>query len=93
MDKRTINIKIDGKAYPLKIEAEKEKLYRDAANKLNECILKYHKQFAHSVDRTDIFAMAAFNFALKSEELEQELDFDPIAKEVEAMTAAIESYL
>ncbi|MFV0505244.1 MAG: cell division protein ZapA [Bacteroidales bacterium] len=89
-----INIKIDGKEYPLSIDRDKERLYRDAVGKLNEQILRYRKKYdAQRVDRDDIFAMVAFSLALRTEELENELDFDPIVNEVEAMINAIDSYL
>ncbi|MFV0482855.1 MAG: cell division protein ZapA [Bacteroidales bacterium] len=93
MEEIKINVKIDKKEFPVSIDREKEKLYRDAVKKLNEYVLKYKKQFAGSIDGSDTLAMVAFDFAVQIKELESKLDFDPIAKEIEAMSNAIDPYL
>lgn len=71
MDNRkfTINIKIDGKAYPLTINREDEERYRLAAKKVTETVRKFREQFGEQ-DTKDIFAMAAFQIALSSTELQ-----------------------
>jgi len=65
-----INIKIDGRSYPLQIDREDEEKYRLAAKNINETIRKYRELFGE-MDSQDILAMAAYQIALKNAELEQ----------------------
>ncbi len=65
-----INIKIDGRSYPLQIDRDDEEKYRLAAKNINETIRKYRELFGE-MDSHDILAMAAYQIALKNAELEQ----------------------
>ena len=65
-----INIKIDGRSYPLQIDRDDEEKYRLAAKNINETIRKYRELFGE-MDSQDILAMAAYQIALKNAELEQ----------------------
>lgn len=67
--KFTINIRIDGKGYPLTINREDEERYRLAAKKVTETVRKFREQFGEQ-NAKDIFAMAAFQIALSSNELQ-----------------------
>lgn len=66
--KFTINIKIDGKGYPLTINREDEERYRLAAKRVTETVRKFREQFGEQNPR-DILAMAAFQIALNNSEL------------------------
>jgi cell division protein ZapA len=68
--KFTINIKIDGKAYPLTINREDEERYRLAAKKVTDTVRKFREQFGDQ-DAKDILAMAAFQIALSKTEVVQ----------------------
>ncbi len=72
MDKKRfrINIKIDGRNYPLQIDREDEEKYRIAAKNVNETIRKYRELFG-DMESQDILAMAAFQIALSNAELQQ----------------------
>lgn len=65
--KFTINIKIDGKGYPLTINREDEERYRLAAKRVTETVRKFREQFGEQ-DPKDILAMAAFQIALNCSE-------------------------
>ena len=65
-----INIKIDGRSYPLQIDRDDEEKYRLAAKNINETIRKYRELFGE-MESQDILAMAAYQIALKNAELEQ----------------------
>jgi cell division protein ZapA len=62
-DQFRINIKIEGRTYPLSIDRKDEEKYRLAAKDVNETIAKY-KQLFRDKDAQDILAMAAFQIAL-----------------------------
>ena len=72
MDKQgfRINIKIDGKYYPLTINAEDEERYRLAAKRVNEIVRQYREQFGEQ-DSKDILRMTAFQIALTNTEVKQ----------------------
>lgn len=67
-----INIKIDGRNYPLQIDRKDEEKYRLAAKNFNDIIRKYRERFGE-LEAQDILAMAGFQIALKNaaNELEQ----------------------
>lgn len=58
-----INIKIDGRIYPLDIDREDEEKYRLAAKIVNETVTKFREVFRDK-DSRDILAMSAFQIAL-----------------------------
>ncbi len=72
MDKKKfkINIKIDGRNYPLQIDRENEEKYRLAAKSVNETIRKYREMFG-DMEPKDILAMTAFQIALSNAELQK----------------------
>jgi cell division protein ZapA len=65
-----INIKIDGRNYPLQIDRNDEEKYRLAAKTVNETIRKYRELFG-DMESQDILAMAAYQIALRNAELDQ----------------------
>ena len=64
-----INIKIDGRNYPLTIDRTDEERYRLAAKIVNEIVSKYRELFPDRKSQ-DILAMAAFQVALTNTELQ-----------------------
>jgi len=65
-----INIKIDGKYYPLTINKEDEERYRLAAKRVDEIVRQYREQFGEQ-DSKDILRMTAFQIALNKAEVVQ----------------------
>lgn len=65
-----INIKIDGRNYPLQIDRKDEEKYRLAAKIVNETVRKYRELY-RDMESTDILAMAAFQIALGNAEMKQ----------------------
>jgi cell division protein ZapA (FtsZ GTPase activity inhibitor) len=68
-----INIRIEGRAYPLTIDRKDEERHRIAAKTVNETVSKYRNLFRDK-DAQDILAMAAFQIALNHTELMQRED-------------------
>ncbi len=71
--KLKINIRIDGRTYPLTINQEDEEKYRKAAKNVNDLVRKFREQFVDR-DTYDILAMTAFQVALNSLDLQQRED-------------------
>lgn len=94
MDNRkfTINIKIDGKAYPLTINREDEERYRLAAKKVSETVAKFRAQFGEQ-DAKDILAMAAFQMALNNTVLQQKHDKTHFIEELKNLNDDISDFL
>jgi len=91
-DKLSINIKIDGRNYPLKIDREEEEKYRKAAKIINETVLQYRQRYANH-DAKDFITMAAFQFVLKNIELENKVDPSPFIDEVRELNEILDEYL
>ncbi len=63
-----INIRIEGRAYPLTIQRNDEERYRIAAKTVNDTIVRFREQFRDN-DVQDILAMTAYQMALNYNEL------------------------
>lgn len=94
MDKKNfrINIKIDGKSYPLTINVEDEERYRLAAKRVNEIMRKYREQFGEQ-DSKDILAMTAFQIALSNTEMNQRNDKTLFIGELKNLNDDISDFL
>jgi len=65
-----INIKIDGRVYPLDINHEDEEKYRLAAKLVNETVTRFREVFSDK-DSQDMLAMSAFQIALNNVKVQQ----------------------
>lgn len=90
--KFTINIKIDGKGYPLTINREDEERYRFAAKRVTEMVRKFREQFGDQ-DPKDILAMAAFQIALNSSEMQASDDKSLFIEELKNLNDDISDFL
>ncbi|MBT3384030.1 MAG: cell division protein ZapA [Prolixibacteraceae bacterium] len=69
-NKLRINIKIDGRNYPLYVDRADEERHRLAAKIVNETVGKFKEMFRNK-DSQDIVAMTAFQIALSNTEMMQ----------------------
>ena len=91
-EKLSINIKIDGRSYALKVEKENEEKYRKAAKIINDIVLQYRQKYVTS-DSQDVLAMTAIQFVLKSIELEEKVDRSPLFDELKKLDEELGDYL
>ena len=91
-EKLSINIKIDGRVYPLKVDRENEEKYRKAAKIINDIVLQYRQKYLTS-DAQDVLAMTAFQFVLKTIELEEKVDQSPLFDELKRLDEDLGDYL
>ena len=91
-DKLSIKIKIDGREYPLKVERNDEEKYRKAAKIINDIILQYRQKYSNSSTQ-DFLAMTAFQFVLKTIELEEKVDRSPLFDELKKLDEELSDYL
>lgn len=91
-EKLSINIKIDGRNYPLKVEKENEEKFRKAARIINDTVLQYRQRYQNS-DSQDFIAMTAFQYVLKAIELEEKVEISPLFDEVKKLDEELGDYL
>lgn len=87
-----INIKIDGRNYPLTINREDEERYRKAAKTVNEMVTNFREMFQEQESR-DILAMAAFQIALSNTELHDRHDNSKFVDELKNLNDDISDFL
>lgn len=87
-----INIKIEGRGYPLNIDRKDEEKHRVAAKTVNETIQKYRELFRDK-DAQDILAMAAFQIALNQTEMLEREDKSLFIDELKNLNDDISDFL
>lgn len=87
-----INIRIDGRNYPLTINREDEEKYRLAAKMVNEMVSKFRELF-HEQESQDILAMSAFQIALNNIELQHANDKTLFIDELKNLNDDISDFL
>jgi cell division protein ZapA len=91
-DKLSINIKIDGRNYPLKVDREDEEKYRKAAKIINDIVLQYRQKYV-TRDTQDVLAMTAIQFVLKSLEMEEQMKNSPLLDDLTKLNEELGDYL
>jgi cell division protein ZapA (FtsZ GTPase activity inhibitor) len=92
IEKLSINIKIDGRSYPLRVDKDNEEKYRKAAKIVNDIVLQYRQRYANN-DAQDFLAMAAFQFVVKNIELEEKADQSPVFEKLKKLDEDLSEYL
>ena len=90
--KLSINIKIDGRIFPLDINRSDEERYRIAAKMVNETVAKFRKTFREQ-ESQDILAMTAFQIALSNKELQNRNDYSLFIDELKNLNDDISDFL
>ena len=87
-----INIKIDGRTYPLNINRTDEERYRVAAKMVNEMVTRFREMFQDQETR-DILAMTAFQMALSNVELQNRVENSLFIDELKNLNDDISDFL
>ena len=93
--KLRIKITIAGRVYPLSINnATEEEGMRKAANRINEMVAKFEKNYAVS-DKQDVLAMSALQFASQVEihNLSKENDLKKATEKLNVLSQKLDSHL
>lgn len=88
----SINIKIDGRIFPLEINRDEEERYRKAAKMVNEIVNKFRTTFRDQ-ESQDILAMSAFQLALSNVELQDRNDNSLFIDELKNLNDDISDFL
>ncbi len=90
--KLSINIKIDGRNFPLTIDRKDEERYRLAAKMVNETIHKFRNEFGE-IESQQIMSMTAFQIALNNTELQNRNDTSLFIDELKNLNDDISDFL
>ncbi|MDR0982454.1 MAG: cell division protein ZapA [Culturomica sp.] len=86
-------IDIAGKKYPMTVNnEEQEEIYRAAAKRINDMILKYRERYG-SLDPSDLLALSAFQLTVKLLSTERRNDTAPIINEIEKINVKIDEII
>ena len=91
-EKLSIRVKIDGREYPLKVLREEEEKFRKAAKIINDTLIQYRQKYSSS-NTQDFLAMTAFQFVVKTLELEEVADRTPLYDELKRLDEELGDYL
>jgi cell division protein ZapA len=91
-NKLSINIKIDGRVFPLIIDEPDEERYRLAAKMVNKTIGEYRQLFGNQ-ESQNILAMTAFQIALSNLELQIQNDNLDFIDELKNLNDDISDFL
>lgn len=91
-DMLSINIKIDGRSYPLRVDRNDEEKYRKAAKIINDIVLQYRQKYV-TRDAQDVLAMTAIQFVLKSLDLEERIENSPLFDDLKKLDEELGDYL
>jgi cell division protein ZapA len=88
----SINIKIDNRVYPLVVDRNDEKRYRDAAKELNEIIQSFRSDYPDK-DSQDVIAMAAFQVVYQNLQEKENADQSPLISDLKDLQDDITDFL
>jgi cell division protein ZapA len=94
-DSLKIKVTVAGRVYPLKVKnANEEEGMRKAANKINDLVTKFEKNYAVS-DKQDVLAMCALQFAslIEINDINKENDLAEATEKINKLNDLIENHL
>lgn len=87
-----IKLQIAGRFYPLIIDRKDEEKVRNAARIINEKVGQYQQRYGDK-DGQDFLAMAAFQFVLKLNEIEEKANDTPLITAIAEITEQLEEFM
>jgi cell division protein ZapA len=91
-EKHSIQLKILGRPYPIKVGEDEEEQLRDAVNRINDLLSKYKEQYGNK-DNQDLIAMACLQFTGKLITLEKQLNNNNVEEQIDDIRENIDEFL
>ena len=89
-----IQLKIADKPYPLKCRRDEEKIFRSAANLINDKFFQYGIKYQGApVDSKDLVIMATCDIAVSQMRLLDQQNETPAYKKIEELSAELEDFI
>jgi cell division protein ZapA len=93
-DEFKIQLRVSDKVYPIVCKRSDEKLFREAANNINDKIRKYSATFSGAkLELKDLLAMVAVHVSASNLRMAQRKDTSPLFEKMEALDKELEEYL
>ena len=91
-EKLVIQLLIGKNLQQVTVKRDQEEVFRKAALLINERLNKYKTAYPNQVD-AKYMSIALLDFAVKSLQLEQNIDTEPYSKSIDLLTKEIEDVL
>ncbi len=89
-----IQLKIADKQYPLKCKRSEEKIFRSAANLINEKLIQYGNKYQSApVEKKDFVIMAACDIAVSQMRLIDQQNETPAYDKIKELNAELEDFI
>jgi cell division protein ZapA (FtsZ GTPase activity inhibitor) len=88
----SIKVTIADRSYPMKIKRSDEEKIRKAAKVINERIVKYQQNYSGK-DQQDLLAMSSLQFVMQVMDLTEQLDKEPVLKQIQDINDQLSAYL
>jgi len=93
-DSFRIQLRIADKQYPLKCKRDEEKVFRSAANLINDKLLQYGNKYQGApIDDKDLTIMVACDIAASQMRLLDQQNETPAYKKIEELNAELERFI
>lgn len=93
-DNFKIQLRIADKQYPLKCRRDDEKIFRLAANLINEKLLQYGNKYQGApIDKKDIVMMATCDIAVSQMRLLDQQNETPAYQKIKELNAELENFI
>lgn len=87
-DKLKINLQVGGTNYPLIIEREEERFYREAAKQINNKLNLYRQKFSQE-GADKIITMVALDIAFTNAKLREMNNTEPFLKKLDELNSVL----
>ncbi|MFW5851282.1 MAG: cell division protein ZapA [Bacteroidota bacterium] len=91
-EKHTIQLKILGRPYPIRVGEDEEEQLRDVVNRINDLLSKYKERYGNK-DNQDLLAMACLQFTGKLITLEKQVDKNNMEGQIDEIRENIDEFL
>jgi cell division protein ZapA len=89
-----IQLRIADKQYPVKCKRSEERIYRSAANLINEKLLQYGNKYRSApVDKKDLIIMVACDIAVSLMRLADQQNETPAYDKIKELTVELEEFI
>jgi len=93
-DNFRIQLRVADKQYPLKCKRDDEKIFRSAANLINDKLIQYGNKYQGApVNSKDLVIMAACDIAVSQKRLLDQQNETPAYKKIEELSAELENFI
>ncbi|MFO7869676.1 MAG: cell division protein ZapA [Bacteroidales bacterium] len=91
-EKHTIQLKILGRSYPIRVGESEEEQLREVVSRINDLLEKYKERYGNK-DNQDLLSMACMQFVGKLILLEKELQQNNVEEQINDIRENLDEFL